>query len=227
MSYYGDSQWPAGAQPTAWDHQTPPTRSGLPPHSTLSDSANPPADNARPGASSTIPREEAASFGISAFWNQFEGTYPRLQLDLSTERHNDFHGRNWWEGNVNGLVRNEALIALQRLREPLKTWSRVAKCLAPLVVDVSFNRPFLPALPGLTPALVSMPLARQVLLAGSSTASDLLTIPHMQTPVVLEALSDRTPWTSMDGPVHLPRTSRTSTPPRDINPRAAPTMRNR
>ncbi|PSR75250.1 hypothetical protein BD289DRAFT_496984 [Coniella lustricola] len=48
MSYYGDSQWPAGAQPAAanWDHQTPPTRSG---------------------ASSAIPREET-----SAFWYQFE-----------------------------------------------------------------------------------------------------------------------------------------------------------
>ncbi|KAF3765169.1 hypothetical protein M406DRAFT_346908 [Cryphonectria parasitica EP155] len=47
MSYYGDSQWPAGTQPAgAWDHQTPPTRSG---------------------ASSAIPREET-----SAFWYQFE-----------------------------------------------------------------------------------------------------------------------------------------------------------
>lgn len=30
MSYYGDAQWPAGGQP-GWDHQTPPTRSGMPP----------------------------------------------------------------------------------------------------------------------------------------------------------------------------------------------------
>ncbi|KUI60833.1 hypothetical protein VP1G_08044 [Cytospora mali] len=65
MSYYGDAQWPAsaGSQP-GWDHQTPPTRSGLPPNNSR-DSAT--IDTLRPGASSTIPREEA-----TAFWYQFE-----------------------------------------------------------------------------------------------------------------------------------------------------------
>lgn len=75
MSYYGDAQWSAGAQPTAWDHQTPPSRSGLPPTNRRADSTHTPADHADPGASSTIPREEPSNFGVGAFWNQFEGTF--------------------------------------------------------------------------------------------------------------------------------------------------------
>lgn len=68
MSYYGDAQWPAsaGGQPT-WDHQTPPTRSGLPPNNPRDSTT---IDTLRPGASSTIPREET-----TAFWYQFEGTF--------------------------------------------------------------------------------------------------------------------------------------------------------
>lgn len=81
MSYYGDSQWPAGAQPTAWDHQTPPTRSGLPPNNILRDSTSTPIDTADPGASSTVPREES-----SAFSHQFEGTFP-AQMRLSNDPH--------------------------------------------------------------------------------------------------------------------------------------------
>lgn len=70
MSYYGESQWPAGAQPAAaWDHQTPPTRSGLSHTSHHTFSTRSHIDNVDLGASSTIPREET-----SAFWYQFEGT---------------------------------------------------------------------------------------------------------------------------------------------------------
>lgn len=87
MSYYGDSQWPAGAQPAGWDHQTPPTRSGM-----LGDDSDPvwpdtllvarvkamyanDPGSSLTGASSTIPREET-----SAFWYQFEGMFFFLGL---------------------------------------------------------------------------------------------------------------------------------------------------
>lgn len=178
MSYYGDSQWPAGAQPTAWDHQTPPNRSGLPPNSTLSDSTNSPADNARPGASSTIPREEASAFGAGAFWNQFEGTSPGSTSGSNTlttlwqprqlsasQAHNNSHGEIWKRRQFTDQLGMNA-DRITEVERAIENLVKSGKMFGPPGGRREFQPPFPPGPARLYPDFGEYTIC-QVLLAGS------------------------------------------------------------